>query len=62
MANRLSETGQDFMGAAAAFRDADFATTLQDSVQRMFEDQESLARTTESLTRTQLDWQTLAVR
>lgn len=72
MANRLSEAGQDFMGAAAAFRDTDFATTLQDSVQRMFENQESLARTTESLcermgllreslTRTQLDWQTLAV-
>ncbi|HBP54284.1 MAG TPA: hypothetical protein DD643_08140 [Synechococcus sp. UBA8638] len=72
MANRLSEAGQDFIGAATAFRDTDFATTLQDGVQRMVEGQESLARTTaslcermglprESLTHTQLDWQTLAV-
>ena len=72
MANRLSETGQDFIGAAAAFRDTDFATVLHKSVQRMIENQESLARTTESLcermgllreslTRTQMDWQTLAV-
>ena len=72
MANRLSEAGQDFVAAAAAFRDTDFATALHESVQRMFENQESLARSTESLcermgllkeslTRTQMDWQTLAV-
>ena len=72
MANRLSEAGQDFIAAAAAFRDTDFASALQDSVQRMFENQESLESTTESLcermgllreslTRTQMDWQTLAV-
>ena len=72
MANRLSEAGQDFIGAAAAFRDTDFATALHESVQRMFENQESLGRTTESLcermgllreslTHTQMDWQTLAV-
>ena len=72
MANRLSEAGQDFVAAAAAFRDTDFATVLHDSVQRMFENQESLTRTTESLcermgllreslNRTQMDWQTLAV-
>ena len=70
--NRLSEAGQDFIGAAAAFRDTDFATVLHESVQRMFENQESLMRTTESLfdrmglfreslTHTQLDWQTLAI-
>ena len=69
-ANRLSEAGQDFVAAAAAFRDTDFATTLQESVQRMFENQEALASTTEglcermgllreSLTRTQGDWHTL---
>lgn len=72
VANRLNEAGQDFIGAAAAFRDTDFATVLHESVQRMVENQESLARTTaslsermgllrESLTRTQMDWQTLAV-
>lgn len=72
IANRLSEAGQDFIGAAAAFRDTDFATALHESVQRMFENQESLAKTTESLcermgllreslTRTQMDWQTLTV-
>ncbi|GEM_PF-2172142 len=72
MANRLSEAGQDFIAAAAAFRDTDFATALHKSVQGMFENQESLASTTESLcermgllreslTRTQTDWQTLAV-
>lgn len=72
MASRLSEAGQDFIAAAAAFRDTDFATELNKSARRMFEGQESLASTTESLcgrmgllreslTRTQLDWQTLAV-
>ena len=72
MVNHLSEAGQDFIGAAAAFRDTDFATALHESVQGMFENQESLARTTESLcermgllreslTHTQMDWQTLAV-
>lgn len=72
MANRLSEAGEDFMAAAAAFRDTNFATVLHESVQPMLEYQESLARTTESLcermgllreglTRTQMDWQTLAV-
>jgi len=72
MANRLSEAGRDFIDAAAAFRDTDFATELNKSVQRMFENQESLGSTTESLcermgllreslTYTQTDWQTLAV-
>lgn len=71
VASRLSEAGQDFVEAAAAFRDTDFARELNKSVQRMFENQESLARTTESLcermgllreslTSTQMDWQTLA--
>ncbi len=71
VASRLSEAGQDFIEAAAAFRDTDFARELNKSVQRMFENQESLARTTESLcermgllreslTSTQVDWQTLA--
>ena len=72
MVNHLSEAGQDFIGAAAAFRDTDFATALHESVQGMFENQESLARTTESLcermgllrdslTYTEMNWQTLAV-
>lgn len=72
IANRLSEAGRDFIDAATAFRDTDFATELNRSVQRMFENQESLASTTESLcermgllreslTHTQTDWQTLAV-
>jgi len=71
VANHLNEAGQDFSAAAAAFRDTDFATVLHESVERMFESQESLASTTnslcermmllrESLTRTQDDWSTLA--
>ena len=72
VANHLNEAGQDFSAAAAAFRDTDFATVLHESVERMFESQESLASTTnslcermmllrESLTGIQMDWSTLAV-
>ena len=44
VAGHLSEAGQDFISAASAFRDTDFASTLHKSVQRMFENQGSLER------------------
>ena len=48
-ASTLNESGQDFLEAAQAFRQSDFASTLADSVRNLLETREQLSATTESL-------------
>jgi hypothetical protein len=71
IAGALNESGQDFVQAAQAFRDSDFATTLQQSVQSLHESQERLTTSSNGLSArlvdvrdglfaTQSDWQLLA--
>jgi hypothetical protein len=71
MAACLSESGQDFIEAARAFHDSDFATTLNDAVLSMAASSQSLTSHSESLAcrladvrdgliTTQAEWQLLA--
>lgn len=71
VANNLSESGQDFVNAAEAFRQSDFASTLNLSVKSLVETREQLTRSTESLSNrlfevrdsllfTQSEWKLLA--
>jgi hypothetical protein len=70
-ASTLNESGQDFLDAAQAFRQSDFATTLAGSAQSLLETQEQLTYSTESLSNrlfdvrdslisTQAEWRLLA--
>ena len=71
VANAFNESGQDFVQAAQAFRDTDFATTLQQSVQSLQESQEQITASSDSLSTrladvrdslmaTQIEWKLLA--
>jgi len=71
VASALNESGQDFVEAAQAFRDSDFASTLATSVQQLQESSDELANSTGSLSsrlvdvrdglmHTQLEWKLLA--
>ena len=71
VANAFNESGQDFVQAAQAFRDTDFATTLQQSVQSLQESQEQITASSDglsarlvdvrdSLMATQAEWKLLA--
>ncbi|MGB5136818.1 MAG: hypothetical protein WBN89_16795 [Prochlorococcaceae cyanobacterium] len=71
VANAFNESGQDFVQAAQAFRDTDFATTLQQSVQSLQESQEQITASSDSLSArfvelrdslmaTQAEWKLLA--
>ncbi|MBC1260292.1 hypothetical protein FQK07_03245 [Synechococcus sp. BSF8S] len=71
VANAFNESGQDFVQAAQAFRDTDFATTLQQSVQSLQESQEQITASSDglsarlvdvrdSLMSTQAEWKLLA--
>ena len=71
VASALNESGQDFVEAAQAFRDSDFARTLATSVQQLQESSDELANSTGSLSsrlvdvrdglmHTQLEWKLLA--
>jgi len=71
VATALNESGQDFVEAAQAFRDSDFARTLSASVQQLQESSEELANSSDSLSsrlvdvrdslmHTQLEWKLLA--
>ena len=70
-ASTLNESGQDFLEAAQAFRQSDFATTLAGSAQSLLETRVQLTSSTESLSNrlfevrdslvaTQADWKMLA--
>lgn len=70
-ANTLNESGQDFMEAATAFRESDFAITLERSAQSLVETREQLNASTEALSArlfdvrdtllsTQSEWKLLA--
>lgn len=70
-AGSLNESGQDFLAAAQAFRQSDFAATLERSVQGLIESREQLSTSTnalsnrlldvrESLMSTQAEWQLIA--
>jgi hypothetical protein len=70
-ASTLNESGQDFLDAAQAFRQSDFATTLAGSAQSLLETREQLTYSTESLSNrlfdvrdslmsTQAEWKLLA--
>jgi CRISPR/Cas system CMR-associated protein Cmr5 small subunit len=70
-ASTLNESGQDFLDAAQAFRQSDFATTLASSAQSLLETREQLNSSTESLSNrlievrdglmsTQAEWKLLA--
>ncbi|MCF8140502.1 MAG: hypothetical protein K9J75_05285 [Cyanobium usitatum Tobar12.5m-G36] len=71
VANSFNESGQDFVQAAQAFRDTDFATTLQASVQSLQESQVNITASSDglstrlvdvrdSLLATQSEWKLLA--
>ncbi len=71
VASAFNESGQDFVQAAQAFRDTDFATTLQQSVQSLQESREQITASTDglsarlvdvrdSLMATQAEWKLLA--
>ncbi len=71
VANAFNESGQDFVQAAQAFRDTDFASTLQQSVQSLQESQEQITASSDglsarlvdvrdSLMATQSEWKLLA--
>jgi hypothetical protein len=71
VANAFNESGQDFVQAAHAFRDSDFATTLQHAVQGLHDSSEQLTASTDGLSArlvdvrdglfsTQSEWQLLA--
>ncbi|MCP9819993.1 hypothetical protein KBZ18_10875, partial [Synechococcus sp. Cruz-9H2] len=71
VANAFNESGQDFVQAAQAFRDTDFASTLQQSVQSLQESQEQITASSDGLSArlvdvrdalmaTQSDWKLLA--
>lgn len=49
IANAFNESGQDFLKAANALQQSNFATALQDSVQGLIESREILAASTNSL-------------
>lgn len=51
IASTLNESGQDFVNAAAAFRQSDFASTLNLSVRSLVETREQLTSSTESLSK-----------
>jgi CRISPR/Cas system CMR-associated protein Cmr5 small subunit len=70
-ASTLNESGQDFLDAAQAFRQSNFATTLASSAQSLLETREQLNSSTESLSNrlfevrdslmsTQAEWKLLA--
>jgi hypothetical protein len=70
-ASTINESGQDFLDAAQAFRQSDFATTLASSAQSLLETREQLNSSTESLSNrlievrdglmsTQAEWKLLA--
>lgn len=71
VANNLNESGQDFVKAAEAFRQSDFASTLNLSVKSLVETREQLTGSTEALSKrlfevrdsllfTQSEWKLLA--
>lgn len=71
IASNLNESGHDFVKAAEAFRQSDFASTLNDSVLSLLETREQLTNSTEALSNrlfevrdsllfTQAEWQLLA--
>jgi hypothetical protein len=71
IANNLNESGQDFVKAADAFRQSDFASTLNLSVKSLVETREQLTSSTEALSNrlfevrdsllfTQAEWKLLA--
>ena len=71
VASNLNESGQDFVKAAEAFRQSDFASTLNLSVQSLVETREQLTSSTEALSKrlfevrdsllfTQAEWKLLA--
>ncbi|MCT0209459.1 MULTISPECIES: hypothetical protein [Synechococcales] len=71
VANAFNESGQDFVQAAHAFRDSDFATTLQHAVQSLRDSSEQLTTSSDGLSArlvdvrdgllsTQNEWQLLA--
>ena len=71
VASNLNQSGQDFVNAAEAFRQSDFASTLHLSVQSLVETREQLTTSTEALSRrlfevrdslvfTQAEWKLLA--
>lgn len=71
VANAFNESGQDFVQAAHAFRDSDFATTLQHAVQGLHDSTQQLTASTDGLSArlvdvrdglfsTQNEWQLLA--
>ena len=71
VASAFNESGQDFVQAAHAFRDSDFATTLQHAVQSLHGSSEQLTASTNGLSArlvdvrdglhsTQNEWQLLA--
>lgn len=71
VASALNESGQDFVEAAQAFRDSDFASTLTISVQQLQKSSVDLTNSTDSLNsrlvdvrdglmHTQLEWRLLA--
>jgi chromosome segregation ATPase len=70
-ASTLNESGQDFLRAAEAFRQSDFASTLDLSVKSLVETRQQLTNSTEALSKrlievrdnllfTQAEWQLLA--
>lgn len=70
-ASSLNESGQDFVEAAQAFRQSDFAATLERSVQGLIESREQLSSSSnalsnrlmdvrESLMSTQAEWKLIA--
>lgn len=70
-ASSLNESGQDFVEAAQAFRQSDFAATLESSVQGLIESREQLSTSTNALSNrlmdvqdqlmsTQAEWQLIA--
>jgi hypothetical protein len=70
-ASTLNESGQDFVKAAEAFRQSDFASTLDLSVKNLVETREQLTNSTEALSKrltevrdnllfTQAEWKLLA--
>lgn len=71
VASNLNESGQDFVKAAEAFRQSDFASTLNLSVKSLVETREQLTSSTEALSKrllevrdnllfTQSEWKLLA--
>ena len=71
VASNLNESGQDFVKAAEAFRQSDFASTLNLSVKSLVETREQLTSSTEALSKrlfevrdsllfTQAEWKLLA--